>query len=565
MAADGLVVKLTVTGGVRTRAGQAVRLDASLENTTQEAFWYRFRVRGPGEGAWRMVRDYGPRKSFAWVPAGRSGAYEIEVSARGRETGRTAAVIHRQEVVAIAGPGPAASPTEHPLVFFYSAPPCPGGGRMQVAFATIDGIPTFTSSKQCDGVSEMNFYLAGLRAATPYAAKHMVWSNEGFAEGPLVFFETPPVDLQLVRNRVLRPAPASASGILVLGTLFQVPTAIDLRGNLVWYYPFELQYLTRPAPGGHFLALLENHEADTSEQRFIKFDLAGNTVLETNAARVNEQLAEMGMNAITSFHHEARELPDGRFLLLAGTERILKDVQGPGEVDVIGDTIVVLDANLQVVWAWDAFDHLDVSRLALADEKCVPGGGGCPAFYLAAQGNDWLHGNSLQLTPDGHILYSARHQDWLIKIEYANGAGSGKVLWRLGKDGDFQMESSDAWPWFSHQHDGQILAGGRVLVFDNSNARYEFDPAAQSRGQLIELDETKRTARLVLNVDLGAYAFALGSAQLLDNGNYHFNLGWTPGAASQALEYTRQGELVFQLETATQQYRSFRMADLYTP
>ena len=52
------------------------------------------------------------------------------------------------------------------------------------------------------------------------------------------------------------------------------------------------------------------------------------------------------------------------------------------------------------------------------------------------------------MTADGNLLYSARHQDWLIKIDYANGAGSGRVIWRLGKDGDFTMRSDDPSPWF---------------------------------------------------------------------------------------------------------------------
>ena len=39
------------------------------------------------------------------------------------------------------------------------------------------------------------------------------------------------------------------------------------------------------------------------------------TVLETNAARVNEQLGALGRRSICGFHHEARELPDGSIVL----------------------------------------------------------------------------------------------------------------------------------------------------------------------------------------------------------------------------------------------------------
>jgi arylsulfate sulfotransferase len=261
-------------------------------------------------------------------------------------------------------------------------------------------------------------------------------------------------------------------------------------------------------------------------------------------------------------------LPNGNIMVLAATERLLTDVQGPGEVDVIGDMILVLNRNLRVVWAWDSFDHLDVTRKAILDEKCVPGGGGCPIFRLAGTANDWLHGNSLSIAPDGNILYSARHQDWLIKIHYADRAGSGGVMWRLGKDGDFRIVSSDPNPWFSHQHDAAFEQDGlrtRMMVFDNGDTRQFEDPSSHSRGQVLNIDENTLTATLAFNVDLGGYSLALGSAQKLDDGNYFFNSGWTPNGYSHALEFDSNENPVSLYDIETQQYRSFRMRDFYTP
>src|SRR5207249_7917100 len=122
---------------------------------------------------------------------------------------------------------------------------------------------------------------------------------------------------------------------------------------------------------------------DQSGQFFREFDLAGVTRAETNAARVNDQLSLMGVGPITGFHHEARKLPDGKYLVMASSERILNDVQGTGPVDIIGDTILVFDQDLNVVWTWDSFDHLDTSRAATLGEECVrPGGLSCPPWYL---------------------------------------------------------------------------------------------------------------------------------------------------------------------------------------
>ena len=154
---------------------------------------------------------------------------------------------------------------------------------------------------------------------------------------------------------------------------------------------------------------------------------------------------------------------------------------------MLGDIIIVLNNDLEVVWAWNSFDHLDVTRMATLNETCAPVGGGCPPFHNSQIANDWLHGNSVQQTPDGDLLYSARHQDWLIKIDYRFGEGSGNVIWRLGKDGDFQAISDDPYPWFSHQHDAGFTPDGSLLtVFDNGNMRFSTDESTHSRGQVVD-------------------------------------------------------------------------------
>jgi hypothetical protein len=314
--------------------------------------------------------------------------------------------------------------------------------------------------------------------------------------------------------------------------------------------------------------IYEAFGSSQSLQVFREFDLAWTTIRETNAARINEQLAAMGVRQIGAFHHEARALPNGYVLLLASAEQMMTNIQGPGQVDVIGDVILVLDQNLQVAWVWDSFQHLDWTRMATLGEVCTQQAAGCPPFFLAQQANDWLHGNSAELTPDGNILYSTRHQDWVIKIAYANGMGNGNIIWRLGNGGDFQINSTAPNPWFSHQHDSQYEAGhsSRLTLFDDGDVRRVADSSAHSRGQVLQLDEQNHIATLVLNADLGDYSAALGSAQKLPNGNYHFDQGYLlPSATSQAIEVDPWGNQVFTLQLNSLAYRSFRLPDLYTP
>jgi hypothetical protein len=253
--------------------------------------------------------------------------------------------------------------------------------------------------------------------------------------------------------------------------------------------------MTRLLPGGSILAIVDGPNSlnqYTRQQTIRDIDLAGNVLQETNATRVREQLSGLGLAsrcstpsvvgqqcAATSFHHEVTRLANGHTLCLAHIEKIFPPgTQGsssPNPVDVIGDLVIDLDQNLQVVWYWNAFDHLDVDRAAVLGETCTPVSPGCQP-HLMPLANDWLHSNSIYYRPqDGNLLVSMRHQDWVIKIDYDRGVGTGAVLWRLGLDGDFTITdgTSDPYPWFSHQPDaGHEASGTTVLsLFDNGNTR----------------------------------------------------------------------------------------------
>jgi arylsulfate sulfotransferase len=561
--------------------GTVITWTASASGQNVGTPTYRFRAR-PAGGTFHTIVDYGPNSSLDWTTIQQEGTYEIEVSAisgDGTQTAATSALIAMSSLV---NDGvPVVTPTANPLVFIYSAPACPNGQQLSVQVTSPEGYVQSTPAQTCNG-SSMNVYLAGMRPQAQYTVQHSVQTGNSLAQGPAMTLLTPAVTLPAPSFSALGSATPVVDGILLQSSL-NSPSfstfATDLKGNLIWYYTGNISFLTRPQTGGTFMGLYENGTQDQAHQFFREFDLAGNTLAETNAARVNQQLASMGVHPIGGFHHEARKLPNGNYLVLADSERILTDVQGAGPVDVIGDTILVLSPDLQVLWAWDSFDHLDPHRAAILGETCTyPAGLGCAPFYLAKTANDWLHGNSLQLTPDGNILYSTRHQDWVIKIDYGL-TGSGNILWRLGADGDFTIHYNDPragrydpYPWFSHQHDPNFESNNITLtLYDDGNTRItNSEPSGHSRGQALRIDEEKRIALLILDADLGVYSDAVGSAQLLPNGNYHFDNGFLtlpPGSsnsAAQSLEVNPEGQTVFGLQVGLLEYRSFRMPDLYT-
>jgi hypothetical protein len=103
-----------------------------------------------------------------------------------------------------------------------------------------------------------------------------------------------------------------------------------------------------------------------------------------------------------------------------------------------------------------------------------------------------------------------------------------------------------------------------LSVYDNGNLRRLTNPAANSRGQVLWIDELNKRVIPILNADLGNYAFALGSAELLCNGNYYFNNGVTGSPLrSESVEVLRDGSVNSVMTNTNPAYRTFRMYNIY--
>lgn len=562
--AQGLNVTLTPSIPSPAPLGTVVTWTASASGGSG-SFWYRFRTRRIGSD-FLVLRDYAPSNSQAWTASQHEGAYAIEVSAQDRISKQTGVATVLFQINPLAtGSSSVITPTGNPLVYLFSAPACPLESRMRVQFQSSDGFTQVTPAQACQRGLSMNFYLAGLRANTTYSARSIVDTGYQILAGPsLSFTTTSALSVQVPSSRVLQAPGATAPGVLLHSAFYGATYATDSAGNLIWYYPVNYALLTRAAPGGRFFVLIANAPAQGSGETLREFDVAGNTIRETNTGRINDQLAAMGLPTIGVFHHEALPLPDGKTAVLGTLEQIMTGVQGSGSVDIIGDMILVLDQNFQVVWTWNSFNFLDPHRAATLGETCP--GLGCPPLFLASHANDWLHGNALVPTQDGDLLYSSRHQDWIMKLDYSNGAGTGKVIWKLGSGGDFQIVSNDPSPWFSHQHGPQFAPGddSTLGVFDDSNLRFAANHNSHSRGQVLLLNETDMTATLQDDVDLGGFSFAVGNAQPLPDGTIHFGGGWMQDNSSLSLEIDGSGSVLKWRKVNSPEYRSFRMRDLYT-
>jgi len=374
-----------------------------------------------------------------------------------------------------------------------------------------------------------------------------------------------------------QPVLLHANTSLILS--FNTPQmATDLSGRVLWYYhdtnsdTANFKTLTRPISGGNMLYQIR----DFTGQYFLReIDLAGNILKETTKSRINEQLVTMGQDTITSIHHEAIRFPNGQTLILGDVERLMPGVQDPEIDDILGDMIIALNQNWQVIWTWNSFDHLDARRKALLEDTCSVDGL-CADIELAEIANDWTHSNTIDYSPlDGNLILSIRHQSWVIKIDYQDGAGSGGIIWRLGHEGDFSIEPDDPSLWFSYQHDARYIGENQILLYDNGNERCTSEEGSYiegcySRGQVLNIDESAFQVSLAFNFDLGNYSAALGASQKLSNGNFHFTSGFQPVEISwedgfgTSDEFLPDGSKTYSIETSSWVYRSYRLESLYT-
>jgi hypothetical protein len=514
-------------------------------------------------GALQVVRDFSSHNNFTWAPM-QEGTYNVQVVVKDGFMGTvTASTVVADTVNSrVTGTNPVITPTANPLVALYSAPPT-SASAMHVNFrpAADPNAPwVSTDTKPCLPGLSTNFLVAGMLPNTTYEmvsvtsqGSSAVWYfTTGSLPASLKFAEftvgqTPGAGSDLYQNMVFHMAIGNANNAVnVLAT--------DLAGRVEWYYDpvtsgLNSTFATSLVPGGTILVL-----DGTTDLVLKEIDLAGNTLRETNVDALNAQLKARGGPPIRyNLHHDAQRLPDGKTAILADTEK--KVVVNGTHAAYVGDLVLVLDQNFQVTWTWNSFNYLDVNRGPI-DESTNP-----PLV-------DWLHSNSVAWSPaDGDLIVSMRNQDWVIKIDYAYGTGDGHIVWRLGKDGDFSINSSDSYPWFSHQHDVRYIDNTTLVVFDDGNTRIDQqEPDGHSRGQVLSLNEQTRTATLLVNADLGNYSFALGSAQKLPNGNYVFTsgfLGTMPNVYGQSIEVRPDGTIAYVLQISKYEYRSYRMSNLY--
>lgn len=324
---------------------------------------------------------------------------------------------------------------------------------------------------------------------------------------------------------------------------------VDGKGAVRWYWQVD-DIGVRAAtftPRGTILAMLRPPMADViddtpKEQAEILRDIekpirrgqlgfAGGTGI-AELDMTGKMLWRIDMDKATGgkykiIHHDVRMDNNGNIVTLIRNTKIMDMTPyGGSGVDTLGgDGILVMDTTGKELWSWSVWDVWDVTKDP----------------YLNRFAYDRFHVNCLNFDTDGNYLVSVAIEDQIWKVN----AKTGKIMWKLGKDGDFKMDTT---AFFSFQHSAHINSQGDLMVFDNSLWK------KVSGAVSFKLDTVNMTAKTVIKATLppSKYTSRMGSAYLLPNGN----LLQTSSKTGTVMVTDQNGMILWQMNSYFVPYRA---------
>lgn len=482
----------------------------------------------------------------------------------------------------VVAPGAFANTNNVQVAQYTVSTAAPAKVSVQFGLDTSYGLNTWTQPTPTLG-GPVSLYVAGMKQSTPYHMRGVIQFADGttfddsdftFTTGALQASQLPAITASTT------PGLTPQSGVEVLDMITLAasasqngPVVTDLNGNVLWTYNAGLSGVfadpVKLLPNGHLMINYNGGTPDGVNSVLQEVDLGGNLIWQMTAAQLNSALAAAtctGCNiTVTGTHHDFAVLPNGHLIVIAGTQQLISGT------NVTGDVLIDLDQNHKPVWLWSEFDHLDTNRR--------------PYLYP-----DWTHTNAVLYSPDdGNLIISIRHQNWLVKIDYNNGSGTGDVLWRLGYQGDFVLMNADGTAdpnsedWFFAQHGPSFTTANTtgnfgLTVFDNGDDRGVVDvaggtcgvtgqPSCFSTVPILSVDESAKTATFLFHQKTPDYSFFGGNADVLKNGNVEFcESAGGPGTAGDVYELTQDSppQTVWHtLASGEFAYRGQRIDSLY--
>ncbi|HTW61068.1 MAG TPA: aryl-sulfate sulfotransferase [Terracidiphilus sp.] len=564
--------------------GQTVQFTATVTGGGQTQ-WSVNGVQG-GNAAAGTVSASGSYTAPASVPQSENATVTVALAGSAQQNHATAvvAIIAPAEVVC---PFPLGNPQVARYALYLPAP-----GKMDVEFGTTTsyGLNTWQVPTPSANGGFVQLYVAGMRSATTYHMRAQVMLDDGATYNDAdhtCLTGTPPATspVTITATGGATPQPGIELWNTIQPDSDSQAFATDLDGNVIWTYSYSHSsndYIQgmQMLPNGNLLMVISYLSSMVTGQsssvinEIREIDLDGNTVSSLDMDTLNQRLAagnfrdaEGNLYQLGSFHHAVLPLPNGHLVLLATYVRQYTSLQGEtGTTTVIGDALVDVDQSFNPDWVWNTFDHLDINRR--------------PMNFP-----DWTHSNGMLYSSDDHnLLLSMRHQNWIIKIDFLDGAGSGDIMWRLGEGGDFKLvNATDPTDWFYAQHGMSYFTPNTTGVFrigmmDNGNDRIfptgqvmclpfkALSAQCYSTMPLLQLNETNMTATMIAHYvpPPSYFSYFGGNAELLADGDIEVDFcAAAQGAIVQELD-GNASQVRWQATTpGADQFHVYRLPSLY--
>ncbi len=390
-----------------------------------------------------------------------------------------------------------------------------------------------------------------------------LWNTRPLQAG----FQPLPVKIKTANTELMQPGVT-----LLCANYSNTPTGglyvVDAQGALIWYL--------MEAPAMQISAFMRRANGNIIylADKIKEIDPLGNLVRSWTSNSLGAGEA----------HHEIIELPNGNFVTL-GIE--LRAIGGypPTNItyNVVGDVIIEFTPAGQVVDRINMFDLLDPYRIPY----WVSFDYGQWDTVFGIHTEDWTHLNAVVYDPsDGNFIVSSRNQNLVFKVNRQTK----QLVWVIGADLP-STSGDDDWPFLtlvgggmlpSHQHAPQLLADGRILLYDNDTDRPELPH--KSRPVIYSIDTNAMTVRedwswIDPDWDPPIFSYFSGDANMLANGNVlvddagawdaiPIGLRWMRFAEVRPSDNLKVWEMTIRQDFPTMPwtgYRAERISSLYPP
>ncbi len=396
-----------------------------------------------------------------------------------------------------------------------------------------------------------NLTIVGLRPNADYQYKIVAFNPSAIYETDLMSFTTDSLPTNMGTFDLITKKEEAQEGYILSNYIPQITGNTPMRSmflldkdaQIIWYEtPSNDVTSFNVTPRNTLIYNLLYPENENTDDTLI----LTSPIIEVNWK--GEVLTEIENREIV--HHDIfmSQYDSSINILTAEAQIVDRTFQGGLENHiVVGDAIISLDQEGQVLSKWSSFDSFD-----LLEYVGIYGGF---AFWNSIFGSnsaeDWLHGNAFNEDTDGHFLFSLRHHNQIAKVNRYTS----ELMWVIGENAAITLPDSSL---FVGQHSINTTPTGTYLLFDNGDFLRPF-----SRALEFEVDTVTQVAKVVWEYRMpdSLFNFAVSSAYRLPNNNTLICGGFT----GHILEVTPDKEIVWLAKYNANMYRAYHIPHLYEP